>query len=237
MKLSEIANRQVIEIDEEVEEATKAKVGGPVEVKDIVTNFPTKAAKAIRALWGKDRLEYHGMKFFDGKEFGEAYEGIISAVEEHIKEGFEIHETIQLDEDLVDAIDKKSRWDEFELDMKLEEGDYQEVYLGYNPKNDHLAYGIDAWMNEDEFNTAWDKAFKDNFGINFEYDEPTHEALFSSAHKQFKKLSFVGVLFDLALHGKEFRVIDSDQSADGFYQGLYGKQHFKSRGLVDIRLD
>lgn len=237
MKLSEIANRQVIEIDEEVEEATKAKVGGPVEVKDIVTNFPTKATKAIHALWGKDRLEYHGMKFFDGKEFGEAYDAIHNAVDEHLDEGFEVQETISLDSDLVDAIDKKAHWDEFEFDMKIEKSEQQEVYIGYNPKNDHLVYGADAWLNEEEFNEEWDKAFKDNFGIDFDFDEETHHKLFMSVHEQYKKLGFVGILFELALHGKEFRVVNSDYYSNGFYQGLYKTQHFKSRGLVDIRLD
>jgi hypothetical protein len=237
MKLSEIANRQVIEIDEEVEEATKAKVGGPVEVKDIVTNFPIKATKAIQALWGKDRLEYHGMKFFDGKEFGEAYDAIHNAVDEHLDEGFEVEESIPLDSDLVDAIDKKSRWNDFEFSMKIEKHDYQEVYLGYNPKNDHLVYGVDAWFNEDDFNEQWDKEFKENFGIDFEMDEETHHKLFMSVFEQYKKLSFTGIMFDLVLHGKEFKVVDSDYAANGFYQGLYKTQHFKSHGLVDLRLD
>ena len=208
----------------EAEEAT-----GPVEVADIVKNFPSQHKKALSKLWGGPRLVYHGMPFFD-----EIYDKL-DAIIEKAQKRVEIEMEIDLDENLVDAIVKDAGWDTFEYMAKVE--DSQEVYMGYSPKEDCLYVGIDAWLDEEEFNEAWDKQFKRNLHQEFEYEEPAHEKLFSSTHKKYQKLGFQGVLFKMTMSGKNFKASEVMSNGNGFYQGIYRTGGFKSLGLVDLRLD
>ena len=232
MKLSEIVFKSPI-----VEDAEQA---APAELKDIVAGFPTKAKQAIRALWGKDRLEYRGMKFFSGGEFGKAYDKANDAIEAFVKAGFKIEVSIPVkDSSRVEAIDPDSGFDAFEYEAEV--ADSQEVYLGYKKDEDKLYLGVDAWLEEESFNENWDKEFKRQFGTRFEYDEDSHQMLFNDIWSQYSKMGFIGVLFELTWNASqdEFHVEDVQVSepGKGFYQGIYNTSTFKSLNLVDMRLD
>jgi hypothetical protein len=211
------------------ESLANTKETGPLEVADIVKNFPNRHKKFLSKIWGGPRLVYHGMPFFD-----EIYDKL-DAVIEKAQKRVEIEIEIPLEEKLVDAISKDMGWDDFEYIAKVD--DSQEVYMGYSPKEDCLYVGIDAWLDEEEFNEAWDKQFKRNMHQEFEYDEPSHSKLFSDAFKKYQKLGFQGVLFKLTLSGKNFKATEVMSNGNGFYQGTYKSGEFKSLGLVDLRLD
>lgn len=207
----------------------ESEEAGPVEVADIIRNFPSQHKKALQKLWGGPRLVYHGMPFFD-----EIYDKI-GPVLEAAQKRVEVELSIQLDERLVQAINPKADWDEFEFSSKVADG--QEVYMGYDLKADSLYVGIDAWIDEEDFNSEWDKQFKRNMKEEFESDEPSHQKLFNAVHKQYQKLGFQGVLFKLNKVGRSFKAVEVMTNEKGFYQGTYKSGEFKSLGLVDLRLD
>jgi len=233
MKLSEIVFKSSI--------VEGAEQSAPAELKDIVAGFPTKAKQAISALWGKDRLEYRGMKFFDKGELGAAYDKANEAVEKFIKDDkFMVDISIPVsDQSHVEAIDADSGFDAFEYEAEV--ADSQEVYLGYKKDEDKLYLGVDAWLEEESFNENWDKEFKRQFGTRFEYDEDSHQMLFNDIWKQYSKMGFIGILFELTWNAgqDEFHVEDVQVSepGKGFYQGIYNTSTFKGLNLIDMRLD
>lgn len=205
------------------------KETGPLEVADIIKNFPNRHKKFLSKVWGGPRLVYHGMPFFD-----EIYDKVDAALQKAM-ERVEVDISIPLDERFVLAINPKSQWFEFEYSCRVD--DMQEVYMGYDPQADTLYVGVDGWINEEDFNEEWDKQFKRNMREDFELDEPTHRKLFDVAFKKYQKLGFQGVLFKLTLSGKNFKATEVMSNGNGFYQGTYKSGEFKSLGLVDLRLD
>ena len=53
----------------------------PVEIHDLVKNFPTTHKKALQKLWGGKRLVYKDKTLFDHEDIGPAYRGAIKAAE------------------------------------------------------------------------------------------------------------------------------------------------------------
>lgn len=201
----------------------------PIEVADVIKNFPSQHKKALQKLWGGPRLVYHGMKFFD-----EIYDQIDDVLTKAM-ETVEVDISIPLDERFVHAINPKSQWLDFEYSCRVD--DMQEVYMGYDPKSDSLYVGIDGWINEEDFNEEWDKQFKRTMREDFEHDEPAHNKLFADAYKKYQKLGFQGVLFKLNKRGRSFKASEVMSNDKGFYQGTYKSPDFKELGLVDLRLD
>ena len=222
MKLTDIV--QFIQLNEDGEPTGQ----GPVELKDIVKAFPSKASKAIDKLWGGPRLVYHGMQFFDGDGLGLAYE----KAEEAAKAEMDDHEVeLSFHVGGTDELDM----DDYNFTTKVE--DAQECYLGYDPKHDVLYIGYDAWLDENDFNEKWDDEFKKATGKVFDMDDEEHQKVFDSAWEEWKKMGGYGMLFRLTPRGKAFSADVVLEDAGGFYRGIYRGPAFKRLGLIDVRLD
>ena len=232
MKLSEIAYKApVLEAE--------GPTGESAEIRDVLAAFssPARQKAALNALWGKDRLEYNGMKFFSGNNLGPAYKKAEAAAEEAIKQGTEVRVSIPLPGNLVDAIDPDAHWDDLEYEATI--ADKQEVYVGYSPKNDQLYIGYDIWLDENDFNDAWDREFENAFGERFDDEDEDHQALFDAAWKQYRDYGH-GILFELNDDLTDANVaLSSDEVGRPgmFYQSIHNSSPFKNLGLVDIRLD
>lgn len=221
MKLSEIA------ILNEADEGPPGK--GPLELSALARYYakrPEDLKKKIAAHWGKDRLVYHGMKFFDDKGLGEAYEKADEAVKHFLNDGYLVELTFHLDDDKFDTFEYEGRVD-----------DSQEVYLGYNPHNDKLYLGVDAWLREQDFNDAWDEQFEKKIGEEYDEEDPEHAKLFNEAWKEYTNMHGYGILFDLTPTADGFDVDVAEESQGGFYGGIYKTSGMKRLGLIDIRLD
>lgn len=218
MKLSEL----------KIFEAAEAAPAGPIELKDLIKYFPSTYAKAIQKMWGKDRLVYKGMKFFDNGSLGEAYDKANDAVEQAMKdEGF----TAPVSLAIPDGEDLSMTHFEYEAHVD----DSQEVYLGYASESDKLYLGVDAWLNENDFNEEWDKQFKKETGQTYNEDNEDHSALFHDAWKKYSNMGGYGILFELDDDLTSAEPVIMSQG--GFYRGVRADPQFKRYGLVDVRLD
>ena len=225
MKLSEICTRPVLE-DEDGPKVGEDDGKGLIEVATVVKDRkPEFAKKYLRALWGKPRLAYHGMPFFGSGDT--AYDHINDAVETAVKNGLEVEMSIPVEG--TDDLDMD------ELNYQATISDQQEVYLGYDPKDDTLYVGVDAWLREEDFNEAWDREFENATGQAFDDEDDEHQKVFQSAWKEYRDSGFVGILFKLSK--------DLDDADDvitmpgGFYAGIYRGRELKGMGLIDLRLD
>lgn len=218
MKLSEL----------KIFEAAEQAPAGPIELKDLIKYFPGNYAKAIQKMWGKDRLVYSGMKFFDAGGLGEAYDKANNSVEAAMKEEdfvVPVHIALPNGDDLGMV--------EFEYDAHVY--DSQEVYLGYNSERDQLFLGVDAWLSEDDFNEEWDRKFKGEVGVEYNEDDEDHSALFHDAWKKYTNMHGYGILFELSKDLAHAEPVIMTQG--GFYGGVRKDPQFKHLALVDIRLD
>jgi hypothetical protein len=222
MKLSEIHAHPIFEAEDG---APDLNGKDPIEVADVIKYFPKNYMKVLRVLWGKPRLSYHGMSFFgDGDN---AYDKIDAAIKAAIKDGLEV--PVSIDVDGTDDLDMDS------LNYDAPVSDYQEVYLGYQPSSDSLYVGIDAWLNEEDFNDAWDREFKNQTGESFDMDDEEHAKVFNSAWENYKDSDFYGILFKLS---KDLDDVEEVASIPGgFYKGIYRANTLKHLQLVDLRLD
>ena len=223
MKLSEI-----------VTEATDAGPtgSGPLELSALARyyhNRPEDLKRKLNQHWGSERLVYHGMKFFDKTGLGEAYHKADEAVKHFMKGDF----TVQMAFDLAGG--DHLGFHTFEYDASVD--DSQEVYLGYNPHNDHLYMGVDAWLREDDFNEAWDKEFEKETGEAYDEEDPEHSKLFHEAWKEYTNMHGYGILFELTPRNDDFEVDVVEDHQGGFYGGIYKTSGMKRLGLIDIRLD
>lgn len=225
MKLSEIVTRFVAE-DEDGPKVGEDDGKGLVEVATIVKDRkPEIAKKYLRAMWGKPRLAYNGMPFFGSGDT--AYEKIDAAVESAVKNGLEVEMSIPVEG--TDDLDMD------ELNYQASIADTQEVYLGYDPKDNTLYVGVDAWLREEDFNEAWDREFENATGEAFDDENDEHQKVFNSAWKEYRDSGFVGILFKLSN--------DLDDAEDvitmpgGFYAAIYRGSELKRMGLIDLRLD
>ena len=220
MKLSEL----------KIFEAADAAPAGPIELKDLIKYFPGTYAKAIQKMWGKDRLVYNGMKFFDGGELGEVYNKANDAIEKWVKdEDNKVPVSLQL---------SNNKFDMFEFEYNASIDDVQEVYVGYRPEGNELYVGVDAWLNENDFNDEWDKQFKIETNQSYNEEDEEHSALFHDAWKKYTSMGGYGLLFQISFSSSgACEVAVELESQGGFYHGIRKMSAFKQLGLVDIRLD
>lgn len=223
MKLSELVTLQV-------KEAEEPSSSGPVEVKDLVEFYPKNVRAAIMKLWGGPRLVYHGHKFFSSEnEAGDLYDMINVALKSYVNDGHEIEMSI--------PVQPAGDLDMGDMNYDATIDDYQEVYLGYDPKSDNLFVGIDAWLNEQDFNDAWDREFEKYTGVQYDEENEQHQAMFKDAWESYKGLGFQGLLFEMTLNGETFDLEPALEMSHGFYKGIYRTPQFKDFGLIDLRLD
>lgn len=213
MKLATILNefKQMLEAD------------GPIEIGDIVHNFPRTHKAALQKLWGGRRLVYKGKTLFDGDGLGTAYRGAMKAAEKVKTRG----------------IVTPLRYESQEEEIEVEIGDMQEVYLGYSEAEDKLYIGYDVWLEDESLEKAFDKLYLAETGE--EFDPDSDDPKFEKAWREFKKEdgnTFWGMLFELeSSDGATFTADCIQEEAGGFYKGIFKNPQFKGLKLVDLRLD
>jgi hypothetical protein len=195
----------------------------PVEIHDLVKNFPTTHKKALQKLWGGKRLVYKGKTLFDHDDFGPAYRGAIKAAEKVSKRGLHLSFSFR------DAV--------IEKDVDISE--MQEVYLGYDESEDKLYIGFDAWLDDQAIEEAFDDLYRKSEGEEFDVD--SNEPKFVDAWREFRNKegkSLRGLLFGLdSTDGEHFTADLVYDKVGGFYRGIYRSPFFKSMKLIDLRLD
>lgn len=216
-----------------LEAATPEPTGtGPLELRALAQYYakrPDELKKKLAQHWGKERLVYHGMKFFAGNDMGEAYQKADDAVEAWTKDDTN---TVQMNFEA----DSGSKLD-FDFEYEAHIDDVQEVYLGYQPHEDALYLGVDAWLSEDDFNEAWDKEFERANDIEFDHEDEEHAKVFDNVWKQYTSMHGYGILFKLHVAGEKFEANPVEEAQGGFYGGIYRSQALKRHSLIDIRLD
>jgi hypothetical protein len=197
--------------------------GTPVEIGDLVKNFPNTHTKALKQLWGGKRLVYKGKTLFDHDDFGPAYRGAIKAAEKVKRSGLSLNFSF--------------RSAETESDVEIT--DMQEVYLGYDEKQDKLYIGFDAWLDDDVIETVFDKLYRE--AEDEEFDTDSNDPKYENAWREFKRTSgatFWGILFELtSTDGENFKAEVVHNEPNGFYKGIYRSRVFKTMKLIDLRLD
>ena len=219
---------------------SEADVSLPLELHDVVKFFPNTYKRVMSAKWGMDHpgtLMYHGHPFFASEEGETAYDHIEAAVKNILDDeefGVEVNLTMDLRHlDSDDDLQKDSH--DFTFEAKV--SDSQEVYLGYSPHDDALFVGYDVWIDEESFNEAWDREFREATGEEYDSDNPDHEAVFNGVWDHMKNDMFFGMLFEVKEQGGHWVAEEVSTRQGGFYKGIYrGDQHFKSLDLIDLRL-
>lgn len=178
----------------------------------------------MKAHWGNERLTYQGKPFFgSGKT---VYDDINKVLKKMKDVGVEVQVTISLNNEL--------GFDELSYEADLD--DFQEVYLGFDPRSGNLYVGIDAWLKEDDFNEAFESEFKNVMDEEFDHSNDEHRAAFDDAWKKYSNMGFYGVLIELS--GDPIRSGEVlEDAAGGFYKGIYKGSNFKALNLIDLRLD
>lgn len=208
----------------------------PVELKDVIAAFPKHHGKALSKLWGGKRLVWHGKRFFEDGELGTAYIEAEKAAEEYIGNGYNTDANM----DIGGTIDGEEYDDSMTWDVQFESDEKQECYLGYDPKRDVLYIGFDAWASDEEFNSAFDKAFDEMVGEEHDMDNDEHQAVYNKAWEEYKDggFGFWGLVFEISLEGDEMVAEEAlPPMTGGFYKGtmkLFKQQH---PNVVDLRLD
>ena len=214
----------------------------PVELKAIIDAFPHQHGKAIAKLWGGKRIVWHGKRFFEDGDLGAAYKGAEQAAEEYINDGYNTDVNMEIDASAVPDITEAGDID-FRFDAefgKQHGGDWQECYLGYDPKKDKLYIGFDAWTDEENFNNDFDSAFKEATGLEFDMDDPEHSKVFHKAWEDYKNdgYSFWGLIFEITDNHGEFSAEEAmTPMTHGFYKGTYKLFKQQHPNVVDLRLD
>jgi hypothetical protein len=207
----------------------------PLELKDVIQAFPKHHGKALSKLWGGKRLVWHGMRFFDDNELGEAYDKAEKAAEEYIENGY--NTDVHLD--FNGTVDGEDIDDTMTWDVQFSKDEKQECYLGYDPKRDVLIIGFDAWANEDEFNEAWDKAFEDAVGTEYDHENEEHEAMYKDVFDEYKNSAgFWGLCFEISFDDGNMTAEEAlPPMSNGFYKGSYPVLKRQNPGIVDLRMD
>jgi hypothetical protein len=205
----------------------------PIELADVVAAFPKHHGKAFSKLWGTKRLVWHGKRFFEDGTFGPAYKEALAVTDDYIKDGYNTDANL----DISGTVDGEDYQDTVTWDIEF--SDTQEVYLGYDPKKDKLYLGYDAWATEDEFNSAFDKAFEEMTGEEFNNELPVHEAIFNEAWREFKhNFDFWGLIFEISMDGDSMTAEEAmSPMPHGFYHGVFKMFKQQHPNVIDLRRD
>lgn len=213
-----------------------------VELKAVVDAFPKHHEKALSKLWGGKRLVWHGLRFFEDGDLGEAYIKAEEAAKEYIDNGYNADVNMSVDASSIvpEGEDDEDRSDgdvDFSFDAEFKSDEVQECYLGYDPKRDCLYIGFDAWTSEENFNDAWDKAFEDTTGEVYDSDNEEHAAVFHEAWEEYKSegYGFWGLVFEIDKHFNCEEALPPMQG--GFYKGTFELFKQNHPNVVHLRLD
>lgn len=194
------------------------------ELASIVKFFPNKYKTIIHQQAGKPhKLKYQGLDLFDEDGDGPALDGAVHEVKRQVSAG-DIRMGYRLPTPLGAS---------FEYEAPIREA--QRVWTAYNPHNNTLLLGFDAWIDEEDFNTHWDKFFEEHTGEEFDYDNDEHERIFSQVHRNFMKIGFYGLLFEVTInHRLKVEAELLSYSDGGFFKGTLNDPYVKSLGFIEL---
>jgi len=188
-----------------------------VDIVDIVKTFPNKkeAEAHARKLWGTPRLTYMGNPILGGN----------NDVYSHFDE---IIDSLKDDEDLY--VELGHTMEDHEP-IRVKMVDFQECYLGIDPKTSNLFVGLDAWMDEEDMNEKSDKE-----GIEYSEDKNSD---WGKLWEEFKKASPYVILELGSSNGKSFKIHDIITGSGNGHGMFYsaGHKEMQRRGIIDLRLD
>lgn len=211
-------------------------VTGPLDVADLVANFPNRYKKAISDQWGKDRLSFKGLSFFanDG-----IYDQLNTAVSKFA--GTRMFDGIQVEMESVSEYKGKTiTLDYADREDPTQYG--QECYMGFSPKANKLLVAYDTSLREDEFNEQFDDAWKSTFGRRDEFDSENseHAAVYDDLWDKFKDAR-VYVVFEVDVSGKSVKIVRQVDLPFDLKKGFYshGRSLLKQEypDIIDLRLD
>lgn len=195
------------------------------ELANIVKYFPKTYLKIIHQLSGKPhKLKYQGLDLFDEDGDGPALDGAVAEVKRQIAEG-----DCKVDINLPTPLEGG----DLEYDAPIK--DVQHVWTAYEPRSNKLLLGFDAWIDEEDFNAAWDKHFEESTGEEFDYDNPEHEEIFSRVHRNYMKIGFYGLLYEVQI--KPSMEVDAEfryYSDKGFFKGTLNDPFVKALGYIEL---
>jgi hypothetical protein len=215
----------------------------PLELRDIIKFFPNTYARVMKAKWGGGQLVFHGHPFFSARSgthsLGSAYEGAEGAVDLILADDYRIEVPVTMDLRPLKSIlnSKKNIEPSYDFMFEATISDKQEVYLGYSPSDDSLYIGYDMWINDGEFNEAWDHEFRSATGVDYDPENPEHEAVFNSVWQKQRDNMFFGGLFHVTEHYNKWNATEVQITSGGFYKGIYRTPFFRNLDLVDLQLD
>lgn len=208
----------------------------PINVSDLVVNFPNNFKKVLNDQWGKHRLAFKGLSFFGDDGVYDQLNQVVSKFSRGRDfDGIQIElESVKEYEDQTVKVEYTDKSDPTEYG--------QEVYLGFSPKQDVLIVAFDTSLQEDLFNENFDEAWESTFGRNeeFSFDNEEHEAVYNDLWDQYTK-AHVYLVFELDVVGKKLKVtkqVDLPYRLDkGFYS--HGRSLVKQEypDIIDLRLD
>lgn len=194
------------------------------ELAAIVKYFPNKHKTIIQQQAGKPhKLKYQGLDLFDEEGDGPALDAATH----------EVKRQVGAEEIKVDVLVTTPLGADLEYEAPIK--DVQHVWTAYNPQNNTLLLGFDAWIDEEDFNAQWDKFFEEHTGEEFDYDNEEHERVFSQVHRNYMKIGFYGLLFEVTIHHSlEVEVELRYYSDGGFYKGTLGDPFVKAMGFIEL---
>ena len=210
----------------EVKEVAFARGTEPVDLQDIVKNFPITAKKAARQLWGQERFTYKGLPFIEGEN--SIYSQLDSKISAfcNSRQYSGVSVTIDLRSIYLDAI-------EYEDNSDLRQYG-QECYLAYSPSNDKLYVAYDSSLNEDIFIDEFNSLMKE---AGYKEDTEDYDTAYDKAWKAFSKLRPYVVL-EMVVIGKVLKIQSVvDDGLDGFYNNGRNRLKAEYTDLIELRLD
>ena len=189
------------------------------ELASIVKTFPNKYRDIIQHQAGKPhKLKWQGQDLFAESGDGPALMALVVNVKRLLQED-EVKVDIHLPTPLGD----------FEYEASIR--DVQHVWTAYKPDSDALLLGFDGWIDEEDFNTHWDKFFEEQTGEEFDYDNDEHERIFSQVHQRYLKVGFYGLLFEVERSSSPELMYYSD---NGFFKGTLSDPFVKRLDFIEL---
>ena len=214
----------------ELARISEAEEQKDVDVVDIVKNFPSNHKKAIKILWGQERLTFNGLSFF-GK--GGIYDQLPKAVSQFCNS--RSYSGIGVYVDFGEYADNEIYVDYADTTDPEKVG--QEVYMGYNPTSGELIVGYDTSLDEEVFNEEFEKQWKKTYNTPHDYDDPKQAKAYNVGWKEWQELRPY-VAFSLTVENNVVKVKDEEaQDTDSFYSGGLHDLRNSMRSLINLRLD
>ncbi len=211
-------------------------VNSPLELTDLITNFPNKYKKAIADQWGKNRLSFKGLSFFGDN-------GIYDQLDRAVAKFAEANKFDGIEVEMESVAEYDGKTISIEYSDTSDPTKYgQECYMGYSPKKDVLISAYDTSLQEDAFNETFDDAWKSTFGRKeeFDFDNEEHEKVYNDLWDKFKNAR-VYVVFEVNVVGKTVKItkqVDLPYRLDkGFYSHGISLVKLQYPDIIDLRLD